>query len=49
MNPSKDALDEKLVALETLTGVSEYDIKLELGLLRDNNNEEIEPCQEWIY
>jgi|GEM_PF-465163 len=49
MNPSKDALDEKLVALETLIGVSEHDIKLELGLLRDNNNEKIEPCQEWIY
>ncbi|MEA5487872.1 MULTISPECIES: DUF4209 domain-containing protein [Pseudanabaena] len=49
MNPSKDALDEKLIALETLIDVSEYDIKLELGLLRDNNNEEIEPCQEWIY
>jgi hypothetical protein len=49
MNPSKDALDEKLIALETLIDVSEYDIKLELGLLRDNNNEEMEPCQEWIY
>lgn len=48
MNPSKSTLDDKLIALETLLGVSEYTIKSKLEELRDNDKEE-ESCQEWIY
>ena len=48
MNPSKSTLDDKLITLETLIGVSEYAIKSKLEELRDSDKEE-EPCQEWIY
>lgn len=48
MNPSKELLDKKLIEIESLSGISEYDLESELKDLRNNDNEE-SPCKEWIY
>ncbi|ACK72546.1 conserved hypothetical protein [Gloeothece citriformis PCC 7424] len=48
MNPSRETLDKKLIELETVSGVREYEIQSKLKNLRSPDLEE-DPCQEWIY
>lgn len=48
MNPTKEVLENKLAELESMTGLSEYDIKLEFKKIRIQDNTE-DPCDEWVY
>lgn len=48
MNPSKQTLDAKLAALETVSGVSEHDIESAISTLRKAESAG-EACQEWQY
>ena len=48
MNPSLDNLNKSLVALESITGVSEFTIMSKLHELR-NMEDTSEPCSEWKF
>jgi hypothetical protein len=48
MNPPLEELNDKLSALETITGVSEHNIKAAIEQIRNPEREE-EPCPEWQY
>ena len=48
MNPSLEVLNEKLLELEKVSGISEYEIESTIRRTRDSENAN-KPCDEWRY